>query len=117
MLDLPVRKHKLRKRWKKRHRAQRKLRKSGKKRHRAQRKLRNLGNLRTILRNVHLWNLGGDASQWDTKSKDKKKVHFAIMLPRCYHFGVTPFYDTNWTKKENNTMFNIIRNVQHTETN
>ena len=51
-LDLPICKRKLRKRWKKRHRAQRKLRKSWKKGHSAQSKLRNL---RTILRNAHLW--------------------------------------------------------------
>ena len=40
ILDLPIRKRKLRKRWKKRHRAQRKLHKRWKNRHRAQRKLR-----------------------------------------------------------------------------
>ena len=57
ILDLPIRKRKLRKRWKKRHRAQRKLRKRWKKEHSAQRKLRlrNLRNLRTILQNAHLW--------------------------------------------------------------
>ena len=26
---------------------------------------------------------------------------------RCHHFMVTPFYDTNRTKKENNNIFNI----------
>ena len=40
ILDLLIRKRKLRKRWKNRHRAQRKLHKSWKKRHCAQRKLR-----------------------------------------------------------------------------
>ena len=46
ILDLPIRKRKLRKRWKNRHRAQRKLRKRWKNRHRAQRKLRKSGKKR-----------------------------------------------------------------------
>ena len=52
ILDLPIRKRKLRKRWKNKHRAQRKLRKRWKNRHRAQRKLRKSGK-KGIVRNAN----------------------------------------------------------------